>query len=662
MTRQVYGKKTRTIYDPFAAFGSPSSSSPDTPADVKPVSKPRNDGRKTKRTPSQREALGEKNVNTVAQPGKSITQPITKKKGARCKQIGDRDHDDADKKRGTGTDGRDGRSHKLSLDQCTTEQSTMSHVQLTQNDVVNLQAPSADGQHDISADRGQDEEVEVNEDATIDQPIVTFESQEQTPNTPSITVLPPTLPASDTYSDHCANLLRLSNHALGDFAEWSNELSCHFAITKIAEASFGEVYRLSLLEQLPGFSSSDESVFKVIALKPPQTTVPLDKRKREAEKKRIDAMSKPDDVANEVRLLQRMSIIPGFTNFRDVRVVKGRPPAPFIEAFKAWNVSQKARQKDASHFPDPAKKGSYADDQLWAVIEMQDAGTDLECLIERGGCSSIWYVWDTFWQVVLSLAKGEEGAEFEHRDLHLGNICVRDTIDFDEKTIETKRKLNFTGIETTIIDYTISRAHMPDSSVAYQDLSRDSGLFEGDSTEEYQYDIYRYMRGAVLANDAYAEPHFSGRRPGRWVDYHPVTNSIWLHFILYKLLEQTDWPSASKPPLRKQKEAHARCKRASDLEHVLLRVQDLLDPAAICNEDGLKSATALVGLALGEGWLDAEDVVGDVDCEAPELDQDDLAARLAKVVLRSKSSDELAAPVATNEPLQAKHRVRRKPG
>jgi serine/threonine-protein kinase haspin len=47
------------------------------------------------------------------------------------------------------------------------------------------------------------------------------------------------------YQAHCAEILDLSAHALTDFTTWSAEISEHFTVTKIAEASFGEVYRLS---------------------------------------------------------------------------------------------------------------------------------------------------------------------------------------------------------------------------------------------------------------------------------------------------------------------------------------------------------------------------------------------------------------------------------
>lgn len=437
-------------------------------------------------------------------------------------------------------------------------------------------------------------------------------------------------------------------------------------MTKIAEASYGEVYRLSVIksEDAPQMSISrnEESVLKIIALQPPVSTLPTQKRDRQRAVKKAEAMSKPADVASEVKLLQRMSSIPGFTNFRDARVLQGRPPQPFVAAFAAFNAAQKADEKEPSTFPDPARKASYREDQLWAVIEMQDAGTDLERLVERRRCGSIWAVWDVFWHVVLALAKGEEAAEFEHRDLHLGNICVRnpDHDAADAGAVDVRRKLGFTGLEATLIDYTISRAAMPTASsdarnaeIAYLDLSKDSHIFAGDSAEEYQYEIYRYMRSAVFLDDALARyppagaplpssppphptpphshpqplpaPHPAAGETRSWSQFHPQTNLIWLHFVLHTLLKQPLWPSEQRPPARPSKRTkkaaasataaeevtaeRAVRKRAAELEAALRTLQDLLQPGAVGRE-GMRSAGDLVGMALGEGWLDVEDVVG----------------------------------------------------
>lgn len=645
MPRQVYGRKTRAVYDPFAIFGSPHRSSPTESPEV-PILEVADElsklkpCKKSKSKDERSSVLREKAVN-VGSRDAYLRDVAKKRPRARRKVVEDSEDEESDSAIEIPT----------ILDEIAVVQLPRSIRGTGGEDVDQIVAglnsfSLEDGRANIPID-AKDLESATKSNAPSDSPTKTY---------------------LDEYTHHSTDLLALCNHSMTDFTTWSDQLSTHFNITKIAEASFGEVYRLSLLQDLSSFSNSDESVFKIIALKPPESTLPLDKRKRDAVKRKQEGMSRPEDVANEVRLLQRMSVIPGYTNFRDVRVVKGRPPAAFAKAFQDYNTLQKARKKEASHFPDPTKKTSYAEDQLWAVIEMQDAGTDLENLLERQETFPIWFVWDVFWQVVLSLAKGEEGAEFEHRDLHLGNICVRQPglVETSASTIDPKHKLNFSGLETTIIDYTISRALMQDNTIAYQDLSRDNGLFEGDSTNEYQYDIYRYMRGAVLYNNAYAEPPFPppDADDATWEGFHPISNLAWMHFILYKLLEQVVWPSAVKAPARKCKEGYARWKYGNDLEHILLRVQDLLDPGALCqSEDGLRSASDLVRLALEEGWLDVEDVVGegeeDVEGYAIGDVVDELAQQVQNLEMRPTGDRKESESVPQASPNRTNHRARR---
>ncbi|EMC93871.1 hypothetical protein BAUCODRAFT_212712 [Baudoinia panamericana UAMH 10762] len=493
--------------------------------------------------------------------------------------------------------------------------------------------------------------------------------------------VPDRVQADNVYSRHCSELLDLSNHPISSLAEWSDELSQHFTIAKIAEASFGEVYRLSLIHRLPGLDGHNESVFKMIALQPPVATLPTTGRQHTVALKKMLSMSRPDDVANEVKLLQRMSSIPGFTLFRDVRVLQGRPPKRFIEAFKAFNVEQKARHKDRSIFPDPGKRSSYSDKQLWAVIEMQDAGSDLERFIESGECHSVFAVWDVFWQVVLSLAKGEEAAEFEHRDLHLGNICVRlkagASCPQEANGIDVKRKLGFTDLETTIIDYTISRCLLSaqsDKAVAYQDLALDRHLFAGDAEADYQYAMYRHMRSAVYANDPMAsitkERTAMAAESGTWQQYHPITNLVWLHFILYKLLEQLDWPSAKRAPPKRQKLAHAEWKRANDLEHKLLKMQGLLNLETGLCKNGMRLASDAVALALTEGWLDVEDVIGGMadglledqtlrPAEHNEMQAEDITEQLTHLQINVDVIEKHGLEIAEREARAGRHRSRR---
>jgi serine/threonine-protein kinase haspin len=91
------------------------------------------------------------------------------------------------------------------------------------------------------------------------------------------------------------------------------------------------------------------------------------------------------------------------------------------------------------------------------------------------------------------LAVAETKFDFEHRDLHWGNILVARTDDkFVEYRVDGKViKLPTCGVKATIIDYTLSRM-VYDGAVLYDNLAKDEELFSAHG--DYQFDIYRYMR------------------------------------------------------------------------------------------------------------------------------------------------------------------------
>ena len=72
----------------------------------------------------------------------------------------------------------------------------------------------------------------------------------------------------------------------------------------------------------------------------------------------------------------------------------------------------------------------------------------------------------------------------QHRDLHLGNVCVQanatnDTMDGPLQL--TKReaeevKFGFSGVEVTLIDYTLSRADIAPGRVAFNELQDGRGI------------------------------------------------------------------------------------------------------------------------------------------------------------------------------------------
>lgn len=91
------------------------------------------------------------------------------------------------------------------------------------------------------------------------------------------------------------------------------------------------------------------------------------------------------------------------------------------------------------------------------------------------------------------MAVAERKFEFEHRDLHWGNILLARTVDkFAEFYIDgVPVKVPTFGVKATIIDFTLSRM-VYDGACLFNDLANDEELFS--ATGDYQFDIYRLMR------------------------------------------------------------------------------------------------------------------------------------------------------------------------
>lgn len=106
-----------------------------------------------------------------------------------------------------------------------------------------------------------------------------------------------------------------------------------------------------------------------------------------------------------------------------------------------------------------------------------------------------------------------------------------------------------------------------------------------------------------------------------WKGFHPQTNLVWLHFVLYKFFEQIQWPSedssAIEAKLAKGESKEKAMEQALRLEHVLSRLEELLDLEYL-PESGLHSVRDLIGLALEQGWLEERDVIGEALVPAPQ--------------------------------------------
>ncbi|KAJ1558984.1 Serine/threonine-protein kinase haspin, partial [Nowakowskiella sp. JEL0078] len=128
-------------------------------------------------------------------------------------------------------------------------------------------------------------------------------------------------------------------------------------------------------------------------------------------------------------------------------------------------------------------------------------------------------------QVAGSIAVAEAKANFEHRDLHWGNVLIQTLKDNENESnwnydidLEHRMLVPLDGFEVCIIDYTLSRLEM-DNELFFTPLDSDSYFTQ---TGDYQFDIYRKMKTITKQN---------------WAGYYPRTNVLWLDYLCHKLLE-----------------------------------------------------------------------------------------------------------------------------
>ena len=315
---------------------------------------------------------------------------------------------------------------------------------------------------------------------------------------------------------------------IGDmFKTWQDV----FTITKIAQGSFGSILRTQM--------KSDPSNFTVCKLMPIKHGVNTESDG--------SLQTYIKDAAAEVRVLDRMSESPGFVQFRSAHVLEGELPSFLVDMSHEWDKTHPKDKTPADH-----RKS-----QLWLLIEMSDAGTDLATLLkeafpdgtylnkkEKGARLTVYQAWDIFWSVAEALAHGEMNAEFEHRDLHPGNICIKKKL-VRRQSASNEGNSNlaarYTDLEVTLIDYTLSRVTLENGEKIYNHMDDDT-LFEGKGrslVDRQQYNTYRYMRDVVRFH---INPPLEVKIDNFWSLHVPETNLLWLYHILFVLLKEIARP------------------------------------------------------------------------------------------------------------------------
>ncbi|XP_017883938.1 uncharacterized protein LOC108627272 [Ceratina calcarata] len=199
----------------------------------------------------------------------------------------------------------------------------------------------------------------------------------------------------------------------------------------------------------------------------------------------------------------------GFVEVKNIKCIMGKYPEKLIEL---WNIYDEEKCSD-NDCP-----SMFRDDQLYIVLELGHGGQDLEAFVfNTADEAHILFI-----QAALALAVAEEAFEFEHRDLHWGNILISQTSEpsVHYKLGDKKIELISKGVKVSIIDFTLSRVTYQGCSI-FNDLSSDPTLFTAQG--EYQFEIYRLMRDKVKNN---------------WHNFEPYTNILWLHYTLDKMIRE----------------------------------------------------------------------------------------------------------------------------
>ncbi|KAK0190807.1 hypothetical protein F5146DRAFT_569379 [Armillaria mellea] len=244
------------------------------------------------------------------------------------------------------------------------------------------------------------------------------------------------------------------------------------------------------------------------------------------------------DVLKEIIVTRAMGeVYGGFVKLMKAYVVRGRYPEKLLHLWDEYN-----RQKGSESI----RPDMFTLSQVYAIIVLPNGGPDLETYTFRNATKTGWrQACSIFWQVAKSLAHAEQLVSFEHRDLHWGQILVKDLplpapLPLQAQPLNRKptKKARTSmddkchGVQVTLIDLGLSRMDAGDGcgGEMIHWTPFDKEIFQGGG--DYQFDIYRMMRD---------------QNNGKWEPFLPLTNVMWLHYLLVKLLRF----KGIRPPARR---------------------------------------------------------------------------------------------------------------
>ncbi|KAF5840645.1 hypothetical protein DUNSADRAFT_16018 [Dunaliella salina] len=271
-------------------------------------------------------------------------------------------------------------------------------------------------------------------------------------------------------------------------------------ISKIGEGTYGEAFK------------HNKIVFKVVPVGGEQLINGApQKQAQEMAAEALIALTLTSLRYQDAGGMEQQNVTPSFVETFEVGVCRGPYTPQLVRAWHKW---------DKAHGSENDPVDSLQPDQLYLVIAMRDCGRDLE----KASIASFDQARSLLVQVALTLAIAEEAVEFEHRDLHWGNVLVRpaDSVSLGVRLRGVDIEVQTHGMAASIIDFTASRLRTLTGALAYCDLSCDPELFEG-TKGVIQFDTYRWMRR--LNQDDWSSSCFA-------------TNCLWMAYLAEMIVKE----------------------------------------------------------------------------------------------------------------------------
>ncbi|WWC96524.1 hypothetical protein V866_003392 [Kwoniella sp. B9012] len=376
-----------------------------------------------------------------------------------------------------------------------------------------------------------------------------------------------------------------SSSSIGQFTNFleGGQLPEYGSIRKVGEASYSEVFGLVGNEEV-------RYVLKVIPLLSSAEVIKADGP--------MPDCTKMEDVKREIEVTKRMSQVPGgrFVEYIGSYVVEGIYPQRLLEEWDEYKGTEGSASVRPSGLPSTQK---------YCLLLLSHAGTDLETF--KFSQTQGWLqAAGVFWQIVSSLARAERWTEFEHRDLHEGQVLIHPFKPSHDEIEENYLSPSASGVQTTIIDFGLSRLTIPvsdHSESVWTEIPKE--VYEGKGA---QWDSYRLMRDKVEN-----EKGMEG-----WKGFNPITNVMWLHYILTYMFN-TKLPRQPRQPNRRSSRAMKTYEREERAMNILQQTEKLLGwsidvdkdkrrkglrgQVEYGEEDRLNSAMNVLDWGMREGWV-----------------------------------------------------------